>query len=443
MGSADPDSEQARSRDEADKVRDQCPEPYLKLLAVNADHASAALPCAGDIILRVRVSSWRRWQKAAALVRRSKPPNLCLCRHLAADRAGQCLWLSDDRAERDRSIDTPQSYASYPTRRRLPSVAVSAVVRSLRHRCAVPLSANEPVLLRPSVDKQRLSCSGLMTSETPPEHRNSLGYTINNDARRYEPGAKIVWGQSVDGLFVPISQASSGGQDNLRCDCGSSLIAKKGSQIAHHFAHSAGETVSCQKARVGALSRFANEVIQASPSFRLPATGYGQPLISLMVSETALLDGPVILSCYKASRRLIVYICTSRKQNRYVHSLSHAGGPSAILVDISKFRARDDNTIRLAILDLAPRVWLHNARPPRSRHRDPSQILDIPCPPTSISPNTDAGESGGLIAHTFTPRRLISGDELRARLNEMFPAEDEIARLAIKRDARDRPKRHD
>lgn len=280
-----------------------------------------------------------------------------------------------------------------------------------------------------------------MMPEPATPHRNSLGYTVNNDARRYEAGAKIVWGQSPDGSFVSISDAASGVQPDLRCDCGSSLVAKKGALLAHHFAHAAGAVASCQKAKVGALARFVIDVLGPSSLLLLPRRNVEQPPITVDIEEVVPLDGPVMVVCKKGSRKLKLYISASTSQKAFIERMSHMDGPSAILIDITKLRGRDDMALRNGILNFAPRKWLHDARPAKPARTadhpvatDPSGELE-----RRIVPHRQ--QTGFKDVPLPSPPSKLHGDELAKRLNELYPVEDEIARLAIKRDARPRRER--
>lgn len=280
-----------------------------------------------------------------------------------------------------------------------------------------------------------------MMPELAAPHRNSLGYTVNNDARRYEAGAKIVWGQSPDGSFVSISDAASGVQPDLRCDCGSPLVAKKGEFLVHHFAHAAGAVASCQKAKVGALARFASDVLGPSALLLLPRRNFEQPPISVDIEEVVPLDGPVMVVCKKGSRKLKLYISTSASQRDFIEGMPHMEGPSAILIDITKLRGRDDGALRNGILNLAPRKWLHDARPAKPAQAADHPVANAPSGKLERRLVPSRQQAGFKDVSLPSPPPKLHGDELAKRLNEMYPVETEIARLAIKRHARPLRKR--
>lgn len=280
-----------------------------------------------------------------------------------------------------------------------------------------------------------------MIPELAAPHRNSLGYTVNNDARRYEAGAKIVWGQSSDGSFVSISDAASGVQPDLRCDCGSPLVAKKGALLAHHFAHAAGAVASCQKAKVGALARFASDVLGPSSLLLLPRRNVEQPPISIDIEEVVPLVGSVMVACKKGHRKLKVYISTSTSQRTLIERMSHTEGPSAILIDITKLRGRDDGALRNGILTFAPRKWLHDARPAKPARAADYPVANDPSGKLESRRVPYRQQAGFKDVPLPSPPPKLQGDELAKRLNELYPVETEIARLAIKRDARPRRER--
>lgn len=103
--------------------------------------------------------------------------------------------------------------------------------------------------------------------DTGPHDRNSLGYIIGRQAWSSEP--QIVWGRAWDGSRVHIESARSSAIDKLRCECDEFLVAKKGQQRAHHFAHQSGAQTACRAAKLSATSHFVIGALSKT-SIRLP-----------------------------------------------------------------------------------------------------------------------------------------------------------------------------
>ena len=81
--------------------------------------------------------------------------------------------------------------------------------------------------------------------------------------------ADLVYGENENGIMVHVSEVFSGLACNCRCaKCGKPLIAKKGNQLAHHFAHDA--SASCHNAPETALHRLAKQIIKDHLSIQLP-----------------------------------------------------------------------------------------------------------------------------------------------------------------------------
>ena len=82
---------------------------------------------------------------------------------------------------------------------------------------------------------------------------------------------KLTYGLDENGTLIHIDDAIRGGECNCRCpECGAKLIARKGEKNKWHFSHQGAD---CGKARMTALHRLAQQIIQEekrvmSPIFR-------------------------------------------------------------------------------------------------------------------------------------------------------------------------------
>lgn len=202
----------------------------------------------------------------------------------------------------------------------------------------------------------------MMEAITALRHRNSLGYTIRSEGSPYEQGARIVWGRPKVGDPVSINAVERGGRCDLVCECGVSLIAKKGLERAHHFAHEAGTASRCEQAQQAAIGRFAMIVIAQGESFALPFPyRHKKPELEALGYDAAF--GCVRLLVKAKGRRLLVYLAVRASQFRMLRTAHLAPGPaSTIAVDLSPYRACPDIDIAHALRNDATRIWLHNSR---------------------------------------------------------------------------------
>lgn len=86
--------------------------------------------------------------------------------------------------------------------------------------------------------------------------------------------------------ILHISQVVRGLECNCQCpDCGADLVARKGPEVAHHFAHH--ETGECRFAPESALHWYAKHLIAVHPAFRTPSIGTVRENV-LQVTESRL-----------------------------------------------------------------------------------------------------------------------------------------------------------
>lgn len=197
-------------------------------------------------------------------------------------------------------------------------------------------------------------------SSVEARHKNALGYTIQAAGSRSEAGASIMVGKSETGALVSIESIPHGGRCNLRCECGAPLVAKKGDERAHHFAHEAGSTSECAVARDAALGRFSMRVL-SSGNLRLPETVHRTKQPDVAAEGFDVCNGTVRICVRYKEARFYVYMVTKAKHGRSIRQrhLSPDFYP-AFLIDLTKFRDLSDNEISEAICFSAPRHWTYN-----------------------------------------------------------------------------------
>ncbi len=208
-------------------------------------------------------------------------------------------------------------------------------------------------------------------------HKNALGYTIQADGSRYDGGATIMVGKTATGELVSIYDVLRGGRCNLLCDCGAPLVAKKGDERAHHFAHEAGSTSECAVARDSALGRFAIQAL-SNGLLRLPTTVHRTKELVVVADRFDICNGAVRLSVRFKEILLFVYLATKARQCRSIRQqhLSPDIWPT-VLIDLTKCRHLSDDEIRKAISFTAPRYWTYNKS---QRDLDVTLVLSNPLP---------------------------------------------------------------
>ena len=247
---------------------------------------------------------------------------------------------------------------------------------------------------------------GPVNSTGSPNHRNALGYTIRDDSRRFEGGANIVWGWSLDRKEVSITEIEQGGRCGLTCDCGVGLVAKKGSERAHHFAHEAGSRAVCEQAQQGALGRFALKALTGEHVFRLPQPHRQSGDLAIIGKAYDVAFGAVRITAQYKARRISIYLAVRRSQAvdlRQMHLSPDA--VSSMLVDLTAFRSAPDQTITDGLMREAARSWLHNARAP-------SCAMPQALRGTSVYPQPELATAISRAAQRPQLRRDYQADEL-------------------------------
>ncbi len=84
-----------------------------------------------------------------------------------------------------------------------------------------------------------------------------------------EPGIRLPYGLTADGRLAHVSEVHSGLACDCRCpECHAPLVARKGTQIVHHFAHQTDR--ACPGAQETMLHLLAKEVVLHKREIRLP-----------------------------------------------------------------------------------------------------------------------------------------------------------------------------
>jgi hypothetical protein len=167
-----------------------------------------------------------------------------------------------------------------------------------------------------------------------------------------------VWAYTANGQRVSVDDAKSGGGQGLHCVCGSGLIAAKGEVYVHHFRHENGAI--CQAAYAAALRAFLLETFEAANSVKLPAFQSKIGWASIATASEVNHETVALFDLRAGDGRRLLVAATTKKQSlEEVGVLAKAEDVSAIAIDLRRFRSMPDPAIRVAIIDQAPRAWLH------------------------------------------------------------------------------------
>ncbi|MBA9068313.1 hypothetical protein FHR71_002054 [Methylobacterium sp. RAS18] len=185
----------------------------------------------------------------------------------------------------------------------------------------------------------------------------------------------LLFGQRIDGSLAHISEVPSGIVCNCRCPkYGTPLVARRGEQLGHHFGHyNAMGKRACAGGPETALHRFAKELLAAKLAFVLPplhrdgekraryAGGFHKFDAALLEHRLGAIVPDVIVR--RADRDLLVefhvtHACDATKIAK-IASL----GIAAVEIDLSGLAQNAPRAeLEAAILERAPRQWLHNPK---------------------------------------------------------------------------------
>ena len=180
-----------------------------------------------------------------------------------------------------------------------------------------------------------------------------------------------------DGERADVKAVANGLQCRCRCyDCGQPVLAKQGPKVRWHFAHHA--PTNCRPTPESELHFFAKTLLAEKlwlwiPAVKAEAAGRTEPIsdrqqykFSHVKVEKA--DGnvrPDLLLVTDNGRVLHVEIFVRHRVDPIKLDKLRSRGISSIEIDLSKLSWDDRGAWGEAILQTAPREWLHNARAAR------------------------------------------------------------------------------
>ena len=180
-----------------------------------------------------------------------------------------------------------------------------------------------------------------------------------------------------NGTSVHISEVERGLKSGCICPaCGQPLIAKKGSQMKHHFAHKSG--IFCDKAVETSLHYAAKDIIAESCVFRIPAAyvtfpNSGKaPLLLSDAKEIRIdrVDVETATDCivpdlilYSGGKRLMVEIYVTHAVDEAKREAIQNLGISTLEIDLSS-EDRDitrESLREILLKDSSRKRWIYNA----------------------------------------------------------------------------------
>ncbi len=193
-------------------------------------------------------------------------------------------------------------------------------------------------------------------------------------------GVALAWGEQADGQVLHIRDARRG----LACECicpacGARLVAKKGSKIAHYFAHYGGGSGCGCGPETNAHFWAKQVLIERMAIWTPPAVATARGLRHTVsparwmtfddVRSERRLGSivPDIVLILPDSRELIVEIRVTHPCGDEKIALLNEKGWAAIEVDLQSLRTCEDaRIIEQALLEVAPRTWLCNPKRDRA-----------------------------------------------------------------------------
>lgn len=187
-------------------------------------------------------------------------------------------------------------------------------------------------------------------------------------------GLKLAFGQDQSGRLVSIHNVERGAACNCVCPgCGRPLVARKGDELRHHFAHAVD--AECSGAVESMLHKLGKQIIVDAKRVWLPEVvasfGGGTKRLhvrKLFVAERVEVEptfGPVRpdLILHAGGRRvaveiLVTHLCPPEK-------LTYLREQNLATIEIDMRRMRMDeltaDEVETSVLEMNPRHWLHNA----------------------------------------------------------------------------------
>lgn len=189
----------------------------------------------------------------------------------------------------------------------------------------------------------------------------------------------LTFALTADGRTVHISEVERGAACGCVCPgCSRPLIARKGTEVGHHFAHADGE--ECKHGYRNSLYCALRRAAEELGKIRLPAYEKNRTLVSeggglhvLMHESVTPIDrldftrkgGDVItgLLIYRGKRQLIIRLLTDFGENTRDQAKLKAVGISVLEIDLTREDSFDMNSARACLTDVPDHVhWLYNAK---------------------------------------------------------------------------------
>ncbi|QZD96222.1 hypothetical protein [Qipengyuania gelatinilytica] len=187
------------------------------------------------------------------------------------------------------------------------------------------------------------------------DHRNSLGYRIGHTGE-----AMIVEGHNADGELIRIGDAQRGAQQKLRCECGVELVAKQGDELAWHFAHASGQAGACEQATKAAAMRFIRATLLDANAISLPQEGLTTPVQSISsIDKEGYGDFPIHRVSGNPLPSLAILTKLKKKSANEIAVRARRKNMALMEVTLYSYRNLPDEELAEAIIDNAPRKWLH------------------------------------------------------------------------------------
>lgn len=183
----------------------------------------------------------------------------------------------------------------------------------------------------------------------------------------------LPYGQAADGRMIPIAQAERGAACGCVCpQCNRPLIAKKGDEIQHHFAHASD--ASCEGARETMLHKLGKQIISDVKAIWLPAITARVEQIIRPIRERRLFEadhvevetaiGPfrpdVVMK--KGDRTVAIEILVSHRSTPEKIAFYRAQRIDAVEIDLNGMRVDamfPDEVVR-SVTEMHHRYWLFN-----------------------------------------------------------------------------------
>ncbi|MBE6759599.1 MAG: hypothetical protein E7554_05845 [Ruminococcaceae bacterium] len=184
---------------------------------------------------------------------------------------------------------------------------------------------------------------------------------------------------AADGSTVHVSEVERGAACGCTCPgCGKALVARKGTEVQYHFAHSDGE--ECKHGYRNSLYLALRRAAEELGKIRLPAYEKNRTLVPeggglhvLMPESVTPIDrvdftrkgGDIItgLLIVRGKRQLIIRILTDFGENTRSQAQLKAVGISVLELDLTREDQFDMTAARACFTDLPDNIhWLYNAK---------------------------------------------------------------------------------